>query len=135
MTPEEYQVISDLIDNNLSGVPKISPAKHREVEHALLDSVRDLSTQSITVLRQGMIHIGDVNGTDVRYVVNIPDVGTANYYLIGSYQPISNNWNNDNDVIWSWGEPTRTSFCLYFREMASRTQNINFWYMLIPIPA
>lgn len=127
-----YQEIADLITRNLAGDPKIEPDKHREVEFALLNAIMELSQNSITSLKQGRIIIGDANGTDFRWVHTFPDIGTTEYFVIGSIQCVSNNWDNDNDVFWCWGEPTRTSFALYFREITRQTQNINFWYMIIP---
>lgn len=132
MTPEDYQILLDLINRNLAGVPKIAPDKHREVEIALLNAIKLLSQQSILTLNQGMIHIGDINTTDKRYTHTIPDVGTDQYFVIGSIAGASGFWDNSNDVFWTWGEPTRTSFAIYFREITNQVQDVNFWYMLIP---
>lgn len=132
MTDEQYQAIYDLIELNLKGVPKIAPEKHRQVEHELLDAIRQISSNTLKVITHGVIAIGDVNTTDKRYVHTFSDIGTDQYYVLGSIQCVSSQWDNDNDVFWTWGEPKRTSFAIYLREITRQTQNINFWYMIIP---
>lgn len=128
----DFQSIEDLIATNLNGVPRIAPDKHREVELALLNAIKTLSQSSINTLAQGKIIIGDITTTDFKHVQAISDVGTDQYYVFGSIQGVSTNFNNDNDVVWSWGKPTNISFEIYFREISANVQNINFWYMLIP---
>jgi hypothetical protein len=43
---QTYSEINDLIDNNLASGTKITAAKHREVEHALLDYIQNNLSQS-----------------------------------------------------------------------------------------
>jgi hypothetical protein len=67
-----------------------------------------------------------VVGSDVIKTIIIPNVGTSNYYVIGSLQSKSANFDNDNDVIWSFKDPTSTSFKIALREVAGQVQNLDF---------
>lgn len=120
MTPVQIQ---ELINLNLADASNITPAKHREVETALLDYIK-----SILPLTKGFIAIGDITGSDELFTVNIPDVGTVNYYVSGSFKSLSANHDADNDVAWTWRETTATSFKISIREISSNLQNLVFYY-------
>ncbi len=125
-----YTEVSDLITENLNGDPKIVPVKHREVEFALLNYMEDIKTKSLYPLHKGSVTIPDP-GTDDRTIVTIPNVGTSNYVVYGSLKSLGY-WNTDNDVFWTWGEATPTSFGLYLREVVGNVQNLEFNYFILP---
>lgn len=89
----------------------------------------------IKPLRIGTAILGDFpNATDEKRTISFPNVGTANYMVVGSLVSRGGNWNFSNDVIWSIGVKTSSSFELLAREVSPDTQNLKFEYMLIPIP-
>ena len=117
-----YSEVQDKINLNLADFSNILPEKHREVEQMLLDYIK----QSLP-LHKGSQVIGDVAG-DQLFTVTIPDVGTADYYVIGSLKSNSTNFDADDDVSWVWREPTSTSFKIAIRELAAVQQNLTFYY-------
>lgn len=83
-------------------------------------------------LRKGVFSIGDVGIQDILRTVNFSTVGTNNYFVVGCIRSLGNDWNSDNDVIWSIKNTTPTSFELLLKELSEDTQNIEFHYALIP---
>lgn len=127
----DYTTIADLINRNLLGDPKISPEKHREVEFALLDAIIELQNSTTVVLAKGTVTVGDVAG-DKRIVVSIPTQASIDYNVLGSLRVISGKYAENNDVMWSWGEGTTTTFAVYFGEQARHTQNLEFSFIVVP---
>jgi hypothetical protein len=118
-----YDTILALINTNKADASNITPAEDREVDIALLDYIK-----SLLPLAKGVFTIGDVNGSDISKTITFPNVGTSNYYVLGSLKGRSANFDIDNDVFWIWGSPTTTSFKLYLREVASNVQILDFYW-------
>ena len=78
--------------------------------------------------------ISDING-NATYLIEFPDVGTANYMVVGSFVAIPNfgNLYEHNSVYWTVNNKTATSFKLLIRETAGTSQSVKFDYMLIPL--
>lgn len=117
-----YAQVQDKINLNLADNSNIVPLKHREVEQLLLDYIKENLP-----LHKGSLAIGDVSG-DQLFTINIPDVGTANYYVLGGFKSLSSNHILDNDITWVWRETTNTSFKISIREFTSDFQNLTFYY-------
>lgn len=77
--------------------------------------------------------VGDATSTDTTRTITFPSVGTPNYFVLGSFRSNGSNWDSDNDVFWSFKNPTAVSFELLLREVASNLQNLTFYYVLIAI--
>jgi hypothetical protein len=116
--------LRSLVTLNLADNSDILPVEHREVENELINFLEVLNSK--LPLATGVYNLGDVNGTDVIKTVIIPNVGTSNYYVIGSLQSKSANFDTDNDVMWMFKDPTSTSFKIALREVAGQTQNLDF---------
>lgn len=127
-----FQEIEDLIIKNLQGVPIIEPEKHREVEFALLNAIKFLNDNCLVALHKGTLVIGDPFTSDSRHLINIPNLGTTNYAVFGSLKGRNLDWNNNNDIFWTWGEPSNNSFYLYIREVSSTVQDVEFNYFILP---
>ena len=85
-------------------------------------------------LRIGTAILGDFpNATDEKRTISFPSVSTSNYLVVGSLVSVGSNYNADDDVIWSIGAKTATSFEILGREVWSGVQNLKFDYMLIPM--
>jgi len=86
----------------------------------------------MTYLYKGSINIGNPTTDDVR-TITFPTVGTTAYFVLGSLRSNSASGNDDNDVFWVWKDPTATSFKLWLREVVDFTQDLTFYYTIIPI--
>lgn len=117
-----YSEVQDKINLNLADNSNIVPEKHREVEQILLDYINENLP-----LHKGSLSIGDVSGDQI-FNITFPDIGTADYYVIGSLKSNSSNYNSDNDVIWVWRETTTTGFKIALREVSGVVQNLTFYY-------
>ena len=117
-----YANVQDKINLNLADFSDIVPSEHREVEQILLDYIKENIP-----LYKGSLAVGNV-GTDQIFNITFPDVGTANYYILGSIRSNSANYNDDNDVFWVWKDPTTTGFKVAFREVSNVAQNLTFYY-------
>lgn len=88
-------------------------------------------------LRKDVFNIGNVgssgNVNDTKMTVSFPTVGTSNYMVLGALKGRSGFWNDDNDVFWSYGNEQTTSFEIYLREILNNTQDLKFYYVLIPL--
>ena len=118
-----YTNAQDEINIKLASGTNIPAFKHRETMQTLLDYI-----QQYVPLHIGSFHIGNLSSTDMIFTITIPNVGTNNYYVIGSLRSDGASYNNDNDVFWVWREATSTSFKLALRELAAETQNLTFFY-------
>jgi|TARA_R110000782_G_scaffold165552_1_gene257453 hypothetical protein len=116
--------LRSLVTLNLADNSDILPIEHREVENELINFLEVMN--SFLPLATGVYSIGDVNGTDIVRTIIIPNVGTSNYYVIGSLQSKSVNFDADNDVFWQFKDPTSTSFKITLREVSSNVQNLDF---------
>ena len=89
----------------------------------------------INPLRVGSSLLGDFpTTTDQKRTITFPSVGTSNYIVVGSIVAVnSNDWSDNNDVIWSVGAKSATSFEIYGREVHGVTQNVRFDYALFPL--
>jgi hypothetical protein len=75
---------------------------------------------------------GTINpGTDGKYTVSFPSVGTTSYYVFGSMRINGGYWNNSNDLVWSYQPIDATSFDLAVREVAPNDQNCNFDFIIV----
>ncbi|MDA6072096.1 hypothetical protein NJT12_20935 [Flavobacterium sp. AC] len=88
-------------------------------------------------LRKSVFNIGNVgsagNVNDTKMTVSFPTVNTSNYMVLGALRGRSSNWNDDNDVFWTYGNEQATSFEIYLREIVANEQNLKFYYVLIPL--
>jgi len=121
LTPAQIQT---LINTNLASGSTITAAEHREVETELLNLIK-----TAIPLAKGIYNIGNVVNDNI-FTITFPDVGTSNYYVMGSIKSNGANYINDDDVIWVWREPTSTSFKLGVGEGGGNTQNISFYWEL-----
>lgn len=124
---QTIQDVKDLINTNLASGTKITAEKHREVENAIVSLI-----ENKIFLYKGNHFVGDPTSSDSFQTITFPSVGTSNYLVVGSLVSNGSNYDDDNDVIWSIKDKTSTSFKLLLRELAARTQNLNFNYALIP---
>lgn len=118
----------NLINSNLATGTKITAEKHREVEISLLNLI-----QKSLPLAKGVRVIGDIATTDMSYYITFPDIGTSNYYVVGSFMSKSFNHANDNDLTWAYRGVTSTSFIISVREVSANTQNVDFYWELRPL--
>ena len=121
LTPTELRalVVLNLADNS-----EILPIEHREVEDRLIDLLE--SVLSKLPLLTGVYSVGDNTSADNIRTINIPNIGTSSYYVTGSFQSKSSDFNADNDVFWMFKNPTSTSFQLTLREVNGGVQNLDF---------
>ncbi|MDA6067985.1 hypothetical protein NJT12_00010 [Flavobacterium sp. AC] len=88
-------------------------------------------------LRKSVFNVGNVgsagNVNDTKMTVSFPTVNTSNYMVLGALRGRSSNWNDDNDVFWTYGNEQATSFEIYLREIVANEQNLKFYYVLIPL--
>ncbi|MDA6068631.1 hypothetical protein NJT12_03270 [Flavobacterium sp. AC] len=88
-------------------------------------------------LRKSVFNIGNVgssgNVNDTKMTVSFPSVGTSNYMVLGALRGRSAFWNDDNDVFWTYGNEQSTSFEIFLREIVANTQDLKFYYVLIPL--
>lgn len=89
----------------------------------------------VNPLRVGSSLLGDFpSGADQKRTITFPSVGTSDYVVAGSLVAVNSaNWSDNNDVIWSIGAKTNTSFEIYGREVHSATQNLRFDYVIFPM--
>lgn len=87
----------------------------------------------ISALRKGTTILGDFpGGTDEIRTISFPNVGTSNYMVLGSLVMVNSGaWNSNNDVIFTIGAKTASSFQLAGREVAGASQSLIFDYILI----
>lgn len=86
-------------------------------------------------LHGASVPLGDApNGDDELIQINIPNVGTSNYVVMGHFTSvIEGHWNYDNDIIWIVAKKTATYFKIGVRELAASTQNVYFDFILIKL--
>ena len=120
-----YTEILNLINTNLANYSNIVPSKHREVEIALLNYIKD----NLPILK-GSVYIGDARDSQ-EVTVRFPDVGMNNYIVI--CQLYSNNPStieNDNNVSLIVYQKTNTSFQVSLYEEAAGVQDLYFDYVM-----
>jgi hypothetical protein len=75
--------------------------------------------------------ISDLDGGE-NYTITIPDVGTTDYYVVGSL--VANNpssWGENNNVTWAITNKQTTSFHLIMKEIGGGSQSLRFDYIII----
>ena len=117
-----YQQVQDGFNLDLQDFSNILPEKHRDSEQRMLDYLFQF-----VPLHSGSFHLGDVP-EDNLYNISIPDVGTSNYYVIGSLRSNGASYNNDNDVIWCFRNTSATNFQLAIRAISNNPQDLTFFY-------
>ena len=85
----------------------------------------------VTALYRGSYSIGDITPTDMIRTVTFTNVGTTNYFVVGSLLSTVADWNQDNGVLWTIRSKNTTYFQLLLHELGPATQNLNFDYALI----
>lgn len=118
-----YTNVQDEVNTKLASGTNIPAFKHRETMQTLLDYI-----QQYVPLHIGSFHIGNLSSDDMIFTITIPNVGTNNYYVIGSLRSDGASYNTDNDVFWVWREATSTSFKLGLREVSGNDQDLTFFY-------
>jgi hypothetical protein len=98
-----------------------------------IKSIENRPDFSSPFLYKGVYSLGDVTGVDSVRTVNMPNIGTASYMVLGSFTSKSANFDADNDVFWSDREKTATSFKLCLREISNNTQNLDFNFVIISL--
>lgn len=84
-------------------------------------------------LHKGSYDFGDVFDEDLL-TVSIPDVGTANYMVLGGLVSKSANFANDANVWCQTREHTATSFKLVVKEQYGNVvQKLTFQFIIIPL--
>lgn len=118
-----YAQVQEKINLNLADFSNIVPEKHREVEQILLDYINENLP-----LYKGSLVIGDVSGDQI-FNITFPDIGTTDYYVMGSFKSNSANFDADNDITnFVWRELTTTGFKIALREVSGVVQNLTFYY-------
>lgn len=120
-----YTDILLLINTNLANYSNIVPSKHREVEIALLNYIKD----NLPILK-GSVYIGDAADSQ-EITVSFPDVGMNNYIVM--CQLYSNNPSTieeDNNVSLIVYQKTNTSFQVSLYENTSGVQDLYFDYIM-----
>lgn len=117
MTLPELREFSNI---RLASEIEIPAEDHRAVNNAIFDFL-----ETMLPLATGSFAIGDIPTDDVR-TVTFSDVGTADYRVLGVIKYLGTDFNKSNDVIFSVGEYTRTSFKIAFREVTPNFQDIVF---------
>jgi len=121
--------------NNLSDLTDLVESR-ANLEVYSIAEVNNLFTGLINrPLRSGTLNIGNPQAA-ANFVIPFPDVGTANYYVMGTI--VSNTpytgtaqQNYDSTIIWTISSRTATSFDIYVREIGGTfVQNISFEYIL-----
>jgi hypothetical protein len=86
------------------------------------------------ILYRGSVNVGDTSAlsgkVSERTVINFPDVGTAEYIVLGSLKSASG-WDNDSGVFWTAADYATSSFALIRREIDTRVQIQIFEYILV----
>ena len=81
---------------------------------------------------RGSYNFGDVNPGDMQRTVSIPDQGTTDYHVIGSWVGNDSDYDNNDDVcppiIFN---KQANSFQFGVREITSHTQNLRLEYVII----
>lgn len=84
-------------------------------------------------LYKGEFNIGDVFDEDLLNVT-IPDVGTANYMVLGGLLSKKADWTQDANVWHQTREHARTSFKLMLTELSGgRFQNLSFQFVIVAL--
>lgn len=120
-----YTDILLLINTNLANYSNIVPSKHREVEIALLNYIKD----NLPILK-GNVYIGDVTDSQ-EITVSFPDVGMNNYIVV--CQLYSNNPSTieqDNNISLIVYQKTNTSFKVSLYEDTAGVQDLYFNYVM-----
>ena len=120
-----YTEISNLINTNLANYSNIVPSKHREVEFALLNYIKD----NLPILK-GSAYIGDAADSQ-EITVSFPDVGMNNYIVV--CQLYSNNSltiEQDNNINLIVYQKTNTSFQVSLYENVAGVQDLYFDYVM-----
>lgn len=86
-------------------------------------------------LHSGTVYLGDAaDGTNSLIQVDIPNVGTSNYLVLGSFRSVSeSHWNDDNDIFFTTVKRALTYFKIGVREVASVAQNVYFDYIIVKL--
>ena len=88
----------------------------------------------IQPLRVGSSLLGDFpNGNDEKRTITFPSVGTSNYVVVGSLVVESGTWSDNNDVMFTIGNKTATSFEIYGRQVYDVNRNLRFDYVIFPM--
>jgi hypothetical protein len=94
---------------------------------------------SLTWNRPYISYIGSININDVvnpgfqtKYLINIPNQGTNNYVVNGTW--VGSSASNNATVVWSVYDKGTTSFGITTREIDSVTQNLSFDFTIVKNP-
>lgn len=84
------------------------------------------------ILFAGTLNIGNLAADTVSFNVSFPDIGTANYYVMGSIvsNPSSNNFPEDTTTMWTIHARTSSGFVFVIHEIDHWTQDISFEYII-----
>lgn len=116
--------------NDITNKPATFPPSYHRTNWGDLDNVPQL----LMYLWKGSRYIGD-SWDNSTFNVGFPDVGTTNYFVVGSLVSVGGNPYDDNDVIWTIRDKRSNSFNLLTQETTPvnpPTQNLWFEYALIP---
>lgn len=82
-------------------------------------------------LYSGTKNIGNIPATDHNVTVSFPNVGTANYVVIGNLVSNASDPFPDNDINFVYYAKTASSFGLSFREISGGQKNVRFDYVIV----
>lgn len=84
------------------------------------------------IIYAGSKSVGDLAGGNNTVSITFPDVGTGNYYVVGTWvsNPGSVNPGADSTIVWSISGRTNTGFILTCRETQATVQDVSFEYIL-----
>ena len=84
----------------------------------------------LTYLQKGIYVIGDVITGFETITINIPNVGTSNYAVLGDMVSFGS---NDQHVFWKTREHNPTYFKLQLRDIVNAGgQNLKFYFFIVP---
>jgi hypothetical protein len=113
--------------NDITNKPATFPPSYHRTNWTDIDNV----PQFLRVLWKEERYIGD-SWTDSQFPIGFPDLGTSNYFVVGSLLSVGGDFNQDNDVVWTIRDKRSNSFTLLTHEIGDPTQDLRFDYAIIP---
>ena len=135
---------------------KLEKDLKKKIDDHLLDkeNPHKVSREQLGILRVGSVYIGNiVKGTGTRYenqnyiVTSLENLisderaritfktplKTSNYIVLGTFNSVYSNWDENNDLGFIVLNKTTNSFDLAMREYASGAQDVNFDFVIMSL--
>jgi hypothetical protein len=116
-----------------SGIGSISLDEFKRIK--TLRELSDLPPNALTFLKKGSLLVGSIPNTGIQETITFPDLGTDEYYVLGSFksEPVVGEDVEPNSVAWEWRNATATSFDVRATRTLNTPTNYTFYYTLIPL--